>query len=142
MNYFSAWKNLLIFAVVAIGVFIALPNIFGEDPALQVSRDSGSVMTELEYSQISLALDEAKISYSRIYEQDGRAMILFGTVDDQLRASDLLHENLGKAYVIALTLAPLNRSMLVPAVAVNVKADRDPLLVIRVHALGQHDGPV
>ncbi|MDP7153384.1 MAG: hypothetical protein QF897_02975, partial [Gammaproteobacteria bacterium] len=45
MNYFSAWKNLLIFAVVAIGVFIALPNIFGEDPALQVSRDSGSVMT-------------------------------------------------------------------------------------------------
>ncbi len=106
MNYFSAWKNLLIFAVVAIGVFIALPNIFGEDPALQVSRDSGSVMTELEYSQISLALDEAKISYSRIYEQDGRAMILFGTVDDQLRASDLLHENLGKAYVIALTLAP------------------------------------
>ncbi|MDP7418317.1 MAG: protein translocase subunit SecD [Gammaproteobacteria bacterium] len=106
MNYFSAWKNLLIFAVVAIGAFIALPNIFGEDPALQVSRDSGSVMTELEYSQISLALDEAKISYSRIYEQDGRAMILFGTVDDQLRASDLLHENLGKAYVIALTLAP------------------------------------
>ncbi len=106
MNYFSAWKNLLIFAVVAIGVFIALPNIFGEDPALQVSRDSGSVMTELEYSQISLALYEAKISYSRIYEQDGRAMILFGTVDDQLRASDLLHENLGKAYVIALTLAP------------------------------------
>ncbi|MAF82700.1 MAG: protein translocase subunit SecD [Gammaproteobacteria bacterium] len=106
MNHFSAWKNILIFAVVAIGAFIAVPNIFGEDPALQVSRDSGSAMSKLEYNQVSLILDEEKVEYSRIYEQDGRAMILFNRVDDQLRASDLLHESLGKAYVIALTLAP------------------------------------
>ena len=106
MNHFSAWKNILIFAVVAIGAFIAVPNIFGEDPALQVSRDSGSALTELEYNQVSLILNEEQVEYSRLYEQDGRAMILFNRVDDQLRASDLLHESLGKAYVIALTLAP------------------------------------
>ncbi len=106
MNYFPAWKNLLILAVVVIGAFIAAPNMFGEDPALQVSRDSGSAMTELEFSQISLELDEQKINYSQVNEENGRAMILFPTVEEQLRATDVLKERLGKAYVIALTLAP------------------------------------
>lgn len=106
MNHFAAWKNLLIFAVVAIGAFIAVPNIFGEDPALQISRSSGSAMTELEFSQVSLTLEEQQLGYSRRYEQNGRMVVLFETVDDQLRASDVLHDSLGKAYVVALTLAP------------------------------------
>ena len=106
MNHFPAWKNLLILAVVVIGALIAIPNLFGDDPALQVSRSSGSAMTELEFSQISLALDEQKIGYSRLYEQDGRAMVLFDVVEDQLLASDVLRDSLGKAYVVALTLAP------------------------------------
>ena len=106
MNRYPLWKNLLIFAVVAFGAFIAAPNIFGEDPALQVSRDSGSALTELELSQISLELDEQQIGYARVFEEDGRAMVLFNSVEDQLRASDVLHESLGDAYVVALTLAP------------------------------------
>ncbi len=106
MNHYPAWKNLLILGIVVVGAFIAAPNLFGDDPALQVSRDSGSAMTELEFSQISLALDTQQISFSRIYEDDGRAMVLFDAVEDQLRASDALQDSLGKAYVIALTLAP------------------------------------
>jgi preprotein translocase subunit SecD len=106
MNQFPAWKNILVFAVIVIGVFIALPNLFGDDPALQVSRSSGSAMTELEFSQVSLTLEEQQIGYSRLYEQDGRAMVLFDAVEDQLLASDALHDGLGKAYIVALTLAP------------------------------------
>ncbi len=106
MNQFPAWKNILVFAVIVIGVFIALPNLFGDDPALQVSRSSGSAMTELEFSQVSLILEEQQIGYSRLYEQDGRAMVLFDAVEDQLLASDALHDGLGKAYIVALTLAP------------------------------------
>jgi preprotein translocase subunit SecD len=106
MNHYSAWQNLLILVVIMIGAFISAPNLFGEDPALQVSRDSGSAMTELEFNQVTLTLDEEQIGYSRVYEQDGRAMVLFDTVDNQLLASDVLHDGLGKAYVIALTLAP------------------------------------
>ena len=106
MNYFPVWKNLLILAVVVIGAIIAMPNLFGDDPALQVSRDSGSAMTELEFNQVSLVLDEQQISYTRVYEEEGRAMVLFNAVEDQLRASDALRDGLGKAYIIALTLAP------------------------------------
>jgi len=106
MNHYSAWKNLLVLAVIVTGAFIAAPNLFGEDPALQVSRNSGSGMTELEFNQVSLALDEQQIPYSRLYEQEGRVVVLFATREDQLRASDTLRDSLGKGYVVALALAP------------------------------------
>jgi preprotein translocase subunit SecD len=106
MNRYPTWKNLLVLAVVVFGLFIALPNLFGEDPALQVSRDSGAEMVELEFSQVSLVLQEGGVDFSSVYEENGRALVRFASVEDQLRASDLLREELGKAYVVALTLAP------------------------------------
>lgn len=106
MNRYPVWKNLLVLGVVVFGLFIAIPNIFGEDPALQISRDSGAEMVELEFNQITLLLDEGEIDYSSVYPEAGRALVRFGTVENQLRASDLLREELGKAYVVALTLAP------------------------------------
>jgi preprotein translocase subunit SecD len=106
MNRYPAWKNLLVLALVLFGLFIAVPNLFGEDPALQVSRDSGAEMVDLEFSQVSLVLDEGGVEFSSVYKENGRALVRFNNVEDQLRASDLLREELGKAYVVALTLAP------------------------------------
>jgi preprotein translocase subunit SecD len=106
MNRYPVWKNLLVLAVVVFGAFIAVPNLFGEDPALQVSRDSGAELVDLEFSQISLALEEDEIEYASVYQENGRALVRFASVEDQLRASDLLREKMGKAYVVALTLAP------------------------------------
>ena len=106
MNRYPVWKNLLVLAVFVFGVFIALPNLYGEDPALQVSRDSGAALVDLEFSQISLALEEDEVEYGSVYQENGRALVRFASVEDQLRASDLLREKMGKAYVVALTLAP------------------------------------
>jgi len=106
MNHYPVWKNVLVVAIVAIGVLVALPNLFGEDPAVQVSRDSGSAMEELEFNQVSIALESAGIEFSSIYDEEGRALVRFDSVDAQLQASDQLRETLGKAYVVALTLAP------------------------------------
>jgi preprotein translocase subunit SecD len=106
MNRYPAWKNLLILAIVVIGVFVALPNIFGEDPALQVSLESGMEMQELDFEQVSIKLEEKTVQFSSIYRDKGRALVRFVSVEEQLRASDLLREALGKGYVVALTLAP------------------------------------
>jgi len=106
MNQYPVWKNLLIVAAVAIGAVIALPNLFGEDPAIQVSRDSGAAMEELEFSQLALALDDAGIAYTGIYDEAGRALVRFASVESQLQASDEIRTRIGKAYVVALTLAP------------------------------------
>ncbi len=106
MNHYPAWKNLLILAVVGFGALVALPNLYGEDPALQVSRDSGSAMQELEFNQVTIVLDDAGIAYNSLHPDDGRALVRFDSVEEQLRASDLLRTELGQAYVVALTLAP------------------------------------
>ena len=106
MNRYPVWKNVLVLAVVLFGLLIALPNLYGEDPALQVSRDSGAEMVELEFNQVSLVLEEGEVEFSSVYQENGRALVRFNNVADQLRGSDLLREELGKAYVVALTLAP------------------------------------
>jgi preprotein translocase subunit SecD len=106
MNRYPVWKNVLVLAVVLFGLLIALPNLYGEDPALQVSRDSGAEMVELEFNQVSLVLEEGEVEFSSVYQENGRALVRFNNVADQLRGSDLLRGELGKAYVVALTLAP------------------------------------
>jgi preprotein translocase subunit SecD len=106
MNHYAAWKNLLILGVVLLGLFIAVPNIFGDDPAVQVSRGSGSALSEIEVAEVRLGLNDAQLDYQNMYVEDGRVLVRFPSVEEQLRASDSLRESLGKAYVVALTLAP------------------------------------
>jgi len=106
MNRYPVWKNLLVLGVVLFGLIVALPNLFGEDPALQVSRDSGAAMVELEINQIKLVLDDAAIDYTGVFEEGGRTLVRFASVESQLEASDRLRQELGKAYVVALTLSP------------------------------------
>lgn len=106
MNHYPVWKNLLVLGVVLFGVIVALPNLFGEDPALQVSRDSGAAMVELEINQVKLVLDDAAIDYTSVFEEGGRTLVRFASVESQLEASDRLRQELGKAYVVALTLSP------------------------------------
>lgn len=106
MNHYPVWKNLLVLGVVLFGVIVALPNLFGEDPALQVSRDSGAAMVELEINRVKLVLDDAAIDYTSVFEEGGRTLVRFASVESQLEASDRLRQELGKAYVVALTLSP------------------------------------
>ena len=106
MNRYPVWKNLLVLGVVLFGLIVALPNLFGEDPALQVSRDSGAAMVELEINQVKLVLDDAAIDYTSVFEEGGRTLVRFASVESQLEASDRLRQELGKAYVVALTLSP------------------------------------
>jgi preprotein translocase subunit SecD len=106
MNRYPVWKYLMVLVVVLLGLFIALPNVFGEDPALQVSRDNGTALEELERNSVTLALEAADIAVSSVFEQDGNLLVRFPGVEEQLKASDLLRDELGDNYVVALTLAP------------------------------------
>ena len=106
MNRYPVWKNLLVLGVVTLGLFVALPNIFGEEPALQVSRDNGTPLEQLEVDQVEFALQGAELNWNSLYLDEGRLLVRFPGVEEQLAASDLLRETLGNNYVVALTLAP------------------------------------
>jgi preprotein translocase subunit SecD len=106
MNQYPAWKNLLVAVVIAAGLLIALPNIFGKAPSLQVSREDTAVLNDAAASQVNSLLESASIATVESFIEDGHLLIQFDDVQEQLRASDLLREGLGKGYVVALTLAP------------------------------------
>jgi preprotein translocase subunit SecD len=105
MNHYPAWKNLLVAAIFVIGAFIALPNLFGKAPSLQVSRDDGAVLSDDSVSLVESILDSASVTYEDAYVEDGKLLIRFDDIQEQLRTSPLLRDNLGQNYVVALTLA-------------------------------------
>jgi preprotein translocase subunit SecD len=105
MNRYPIWKNFLVAGVVLVGVFLAIPNMFGDDPALQITREDGSPMSELTVSAIRSTLDEQNIDFLSA-EIDGDATVVrFPSVGQQLLASGTLDDVL-PIHIVALTLAP------------------------------------
>ncbi|XSG83775.1 MAG: protein translocase subunit SecD [Methylohalobius sp. ZOD2] len=105
-NRFPLWKNVLIIVVLGFGLFYALPNLFGEDPAVQVSPQRGALLDKSLEIKVKNTLDEAGLTSKRMGAREGNFLIRFNTAEAQLQAADLLREKLGDDYVVALNLAP------------------------------------
>lgn len=106
MNRYALWKYLLILIIVVIGVIYALPNIYGSNPALQISSTRGTDISELTELQVQVALDEAGITAESMELQENSLFIHFSDEELQLKAKDVIKQALGKGYVVALNLAP------------------------------------
>jgi preprotein translocase subunit SecD len=112
MNQYPAWKYLLILLVLSVGVFFALPNLFGEDPALQITSARGfAVPLDLE-ANIEDALVVENLGFKNKERAGNRVLYRFNSTEDQLRASDVVKKALGEQYVVALNLAHATPSWL------------------------------
>jgi len=106
MNKYPLWKNLLILVIVLVGIVYALPNLYGEYPAVQISPTR---TTKVDQGLLSLAesqLKQANISYVAAVLDDKGARIRFTDTETQLRARDLVQKALGEQYIVALNLLP------------------------------------
>ncbi len=106
MNQYPVWKNLLVVFVVAFGIFFSMPNIYGEDPAVIVSRLDAKPMDEAARIQAEQSLNLEEVRFAAAYLDEGRLIVRFDQVDDQLLGADALRSFLGENYVVALTLTP------------------------------------
>ncbi len=105
MNQYSVWKYLLILIVIAIGIIYALPNLYGEDPALQVTSSRGFDLPLDLTGRIDNALVAEQISYDSHEQQGNRMLYRFDNTEDQIRAADVVRAELGDQFVVALNLA-------------------------------------
>ena len=107
INQYPLWKYLLVAAVLTVGTFYALPNIYGEDPAVQVSAARGApVDAELE-ARVGDELARAGVLPIRVERDDRRLLLRFDGEEAQLRAKDTLRNVLDRRrFVVALNLAP------------------------------------
>lgn len=106
MNRYPLWKYILIAIVIVIGVIYSLPNIYGSDPALQISSSRGGEISELTELQVQIAFDEAGIKPTSYEITPNYLLIRFRDEETQLRAQDIAKSALGRNYVVALNLAP------------------------------------
>jgi preprotein translocase subunit SecD len=105
MNRYPLWKNLMVFGVIVLSTIIALPNVFGDDEAVQVSRTDGMAVDAAALEQVRMALTDAGIPYLSA-EIDGQsALVRLETAQQQESARDVLTEAMPNN-VVALQLSP------------------------------------
>lgn len=106
MNQYPGWKYALILAVLAVGVLYALPNLYGENPALQISSTRGLDLPLGLPAAVEDALVVEKIPFESSTQIGNRLLYRFKSAEDQLLAADAVKKKLGDNYVVALNLAP------------------------------------
>jgi preprotein translocase subunit SecD len=106
MNRYPLWKSLLFIGVMLVALLLSLPNLFGEAPALQLSRkDREPFGGPAAVQQFEALLKRENVVYDTAYLQDERVIIRFADVPGQLRARDLIENSSPGTYAIATTFA-------------------------------------
>jgi preprotein translocase subunit SecD len=103
-NHFPLWKNLLVLSIFLISLIYSLPNLYGDDPSVQAS--SSTAITKDKADQIESLIKKTGINLKAFEFNAGRILARFTNTDDQLKAADLLREQLGNNTTVALNLAP------------------------------------
>jgi len=105
-NHFPVWKNFFILIVLVVGIFYALPNIFGNDPSVQLSSSTTTKLEQAKVDEIEARLKKAGLTVKSLEFEEGKILARFNNTDDQLKAADLLRDSIGRNVTVALNLAP------------------------------------
>jgi len=97
---------MMVLVVVILGVWFALPNFYGEDPAVVIAKENGLAFSQLETSDIEEYLQEINSGYTSIRRQEKQILIRYDQVEEQLSGSDSMRAYLGRSATVALTFAP------------------------------------
>ncbi len=104
LNQYPLWKYLLIVFILVLGVVYASPNLYGTDPAIQVSATRTTTVDSATQTRIHNLLKGHNIDYKRISLDEQGLLVRFADVEDQLKSSDLIRNTLGSDYVVAMNL--------------------------------------
>ena len=106
LNQYPIWKYLLLLVVLGVSIVYALPNVYGEDPALQVSSSRNATVNLATQEKVRELLQQANVAVKNIALANDQLLMRFPDTDSQLKAKDIVKEGLGRDYVVALNLAP------------------------------------
>lgn len=124
MNHYPLWKYLLIFGMLALGMVYALPNLYGESPAVQIMPLRAHLKADSALlKRVEEALASAKITPETLSLDATSIKARFSDIDTQGKAKDILQAQLGEDYVVALNLQP-----------------RSPQWLTKLHALPMYLG--
>ncbi|QIR15034.1 protein translocase subunit SecD [Shewanella aestuarii] len=106
LNKYPMWKNLMVILIIAIGGFYAIPNLFGEDHAVQVVATRGAEVTASTQATVTDLLESKGIAVKRSELENGQLLVRVSNADQQLLAKEAIADGLGDKFTVALNLAP------------------------------------
>ncbi len=106
LNRYPLWKYLMVMLTIAVAALYALPNIYGDDPAIQITGARGASVDMSTLDAVTDALNKAQLSQKSIALENGSILVRFNDTDTQISARDIISEALGKDKIVALNLAP------------------------------------
>ncbi len=113
MNRYPLWKYILVLTVLLLGFVYSLPNIFGESPAVQITTAKAtSKLDPALMGKVEDTLKQENIKIDAIFMDSTGVKVRFSDADTQIKAKDVLKNNLGKDYVVALNLISRSPSWL------------------------------
>jgi preprotein translocase subunit SecD len=105
-NSFPLWKNILVITIFVFGTLYSLPNLYGDDPSVQISSQKGTKIEQAKATQIESDIKATGITAKAFEFNEGRVLARFKNTDDQLKITDLLKEKLSDDMTVAMNLAP------------------------------------
>ena len=123
-NKYPLWKNILLIVIAISGFIYALPNLYGEDPAVQISVTEPTNLTILR-QEVERLLNQVNFKYKSINTLNDYIEVRYASTDLQLLAYDLLKNNFGTKYTIALNLLPKTPTWLAKIGAAPMKQGLD-----------------
>ncbi len=138
MNRYPWWKNLTLIIVFLIAVIYAMPILFGNQPAIQISSSSAGIpVPQSVLTQIKSTLKTQHISYVSAELKNKNVLLRFVDTDTQLQAKGAIKSALGDQYIVALNLESATPTWLTSIGAYPMKLGLD--LQGGVHLLLQVD---
>jgi preprotein translocase subunit SecD len=104
MIAYPRWKIALVAIVLLLGIFLALPNLFGDENALQLAADRAAV-TDSDRIAVEQILKDKGVTPSGVFLEQGRLTLRFSSKTDQLKARDMIAEARPGQFTIALSQA-------------------------------------
>jgi preprotein translocase subunit SecD len=106
LNRYGWWQWLIIVGVIVPGIFFSFPNLFGDDPGIQVRGSRGTALSSVDFDRLKALVAEPESGLIRGSLDEKGASFRFSTPGAQLKARDLFENELKDRYTIALTLLP------------------------------------
>lgn len=105
MFEFPKWKLGLVALLISLAVLYALPNVFPEQPAIQISANRGAVIDDVLQGKVEGSLKGGELAYFGLERDERHLLVRFPDAEVQLKAQTLLSDELGDRYTVAMNLA-------------------------------------
>ncbi|PPD31850.1 MAG: protein translocase subunit SecD [Methylomonas sp.] len=105
-NHFPLWKNILVLTVLVFGIIYSLPNLYGNDPAVQIASNNATPLQQSQADDVMASINTAGFALKAFEFKDGKILARFTNTDEQMKAADMLRNKMAEKATVALNLAP------------------------------------